>query len=181
MTSRLTLASALAFTLAAVLALSPSVQAQDETPAPQITFGNGELNAITLDGLTRQSETKTFSEVRVDGGNVSTFRANTTALTFPEVTIQNTGWIVLHPVTDGRPNGDMVSGFAYLEAGQNKNVTLQIDHPAEPGDKFLAMLHSDADKDRVFDFVFVEDGINVEDHAIFEGTHMIAHVFEVPE
>jgi|GEM_PF-338344 len=177
MTSKLIFASA----LICALAFSQSVHAQDQTPAPQITFGNGDLNAITLDGLTRQSEIKTFSDVRVDGANVSTFRANTTALTFPEVTIQNAGWIVLHPVMDGRPNGDMVSGFAYLEAGTNKDVTLQIDHPAEPGDKFLAMLHSDADEDRVFDFVFLEDGINVEDHAIFEGTRMIAHVFEVPE
>ena len=42
------------------------------------------------------------------------------------------------------------------------------------------MLHSDVDKDRVFDFVFVEDGINVEDSAVFEGTHMIAHIFSVP-
>ena len=31
------------------------------------------------------------------------------------------------------------------------------------------------------EFVFVEDGINVEDTAIFEGTHMIAHVFVVPD
>ena len=43
------------------------------------------------------------------------------------------------------------------------------------------MLHNDVDNDRVFDFVFVEDGINVEDRAVFEGMRMIAHIFEVPE
>jgi len=37
------------------------------------------------------------------------------------------------------------------------------------------------DQDRVFDFVFVDDGINVEDTAVFEGTHMIAHIIEIPE
>ena len=51
----------------------------------------------------------------------------------------------------------------------------------EATDKFLVMLHGDVDADKVFDFVFVEDGINVEDTAIFEGTHMIAHIFAVPD
>lgn len=60
-------------------------------------------------------------------------------------------------------------------------MTIRIDHPADPGSKFLVMLHRDVDEDRVLDFVFVEDGINVEDTAVFEGTNMIAHIFAVPE
>lgn len=155
--------------------------AQETGAPPQITLGNGKANAIQIDGLTRHDTQATFSEVRVDNESVSTFRANTTAITFPEVVIEQNGWLVLHPVIDGRPDGDMVSGFAYLNEGQNENVTIRIDHPADSGDRFLVMLHSDVDQDRVFDFVFVEDGINVEDKAVFEGTRMIAHVITVPE
>ncbi|MEP2103923.1 MAG: hypothetical protein ABJP02_17490 [Parasphingorhabdus sp.] len=147
----------------------------------QITMGNGAANAIQVEGLTRQNEKSIVSEVRVDGMSVSTLRANTTTINFPEVTIEKAGWLVLHPVIDGRPDGDIVSGFSYLNPGQTKNVTMKIQHPADAGDKFLVMLHSDVDQDRVFDFVFVEDGINVEDTAVFEDTRMIAHVIALPE
>lgn len=169
-----------AFVLAS-LVLSAPMQAQDDIPAPQITFGNGAENAIEVAGLTHEHGGETFSEMRIDGANVSAFRGTSSSITFSGVTIEKAGWLVLHPVVDGRPNGDMVSGFAYLNAGQNEDVSIQIDHPATAGDKFLVMLHSDVDEDRVFDFVFVEDGINVEDSAVFEGSRMIAHVIEVPE
>ena len=45
---------------------------------------------------------------------------------------------------------------------------------------FLVMLHSDVNDNRVFDFVFLEDG-HVVDKAVFEETKMIAHVFATPE
>lgn len=156
--------------------------AMAEKPAPaQMTMGNGDQNMIMVDGLTRETGVKDFTEVRVDGAAVSTMRADSTAITFPKVIIEKPGFVVLHPVVDGRPNGDMVSGFTYLDAGETENVTIQIDHPADIGTKFLVMLHSDVDQDRVLDFVFVEDGINVEDTAVFEGMNMIAHIFAVPE
>lgn len=154
--------------------------AQTEPAAPQITMGNGEANSINMEGLALTDGPTVFSEVRVDESAVKTFRAHSTALTFSEITIEKNGWVVLHPVIDGRPDGDMVSGFAYVPAGENTDVKVRIDHPAETGDKFLVMLHSDVDQDRVFDFVFVEDGINVEDRAVFEGTNMIAHIFAIP-
>jgi hypothetical protein len=170
----------MAFALAPLFSLAPGF-AQEQAETPQITIGNGQANAIQIEDIVRQEEEKTFSEVRVDGTSVSTFRANTTAITFPEVLIERNGWLVLHPVIDGRPNGDMVSGFTYLAEGENKDVTIRIDHPADAGDKFLVMLHADKDEDRVLDFVFVEDGVNVEDTAIFEGTQMIAHIIALPE
>lgn len=167
--------------LAATLISTACASAQDTAPVPQITMGNGASNAIIMDGLSLVDGETTFSQVRVDGDIVKSLRATSTAISIPEVTIEKNGWVVLHPVIDGRPDGDMVAGFTYVSAGQNSDVTIQVDHPADPGDKFLVMLHSDVDEDRVFDFVFVEDGINVEDTAVFEGTHMIAHVFAVPE
>lgn len=166
---------------ASMLLVSAFVPAMaEEYETPQITMGNGEANSIETAGLIRQNGETVFSEVRMDGDAISTFRANSTAITFPEVVTAQNSWIVLHPVIDGRPDGDMVSGFTYVGAGTNEDITIQIDHPAETGDRFLVMLHKDADEDRVFDFVFVEDGINVEDTAVFEGTHMIAHIIAVP-
>lgn len=171
-----------AFALASAVVFSAAcVSAQEEAKPPQITMGNGAANAITMDGLSRAEGRTTFSEVRVDGETVKAFRGTSTAITIPQVMIEKNGWIVLHPVINGRPDGDMVSGFTYLGAGTHTDVSIRFNHPASAGDKFLVMLHSDVDDDRVFDFVFVEDGINVEDTAVFEGTRMIAHVFAVPE
>jgi len=45
---------------------------------------------------------------------------------------------------------------------------------------FQVMLHSDSGEDGIFDFVFVDDGVNVEDRAMFEGNRMIANVFAAP-
>ncbi|MEL7547738.1 MAG: hypothetical protein AAGJ84_13875 [Pseudomonadota bacterium] len=168
-----------ALALGSIGCIAP-ISAEESAPTPQITMGNGESNTIQMEGLARQDGETVFSQVRMDGETISTLRANTTAIMFPKVVVAQNSWIVLHPVIDGRPDGDMVSGFTYLSAGSTENVTIQFDHPAETGDKFLVMLHKDADEDRVFDFVFVEDGINVEDTAVFEGTQMIAHVFAVP-
>lgn len=171
-------ASFMAFSAIAIS--SGFVQAEEASKPPQITMGNGEFNAIQTKGLTREISNTVFSDIRVNGADVMTRRGHATTLTFPEVLIEKAGWIVLHPVIDGRPDGDMVSGFAYLNAGLNKEVKLNTDHPAKTGDKFLVMLHSDVDADRVFDFVFVEDGINVEDTAVFEGTQMIASIISIP-
>lgn len=155
-------------------------KAQEAAAPPQITMGNGAFNSIQIDGLVRQSGEKVFSDTRTDGDETSIFRTNSSTIKFPKVTIQKSGWIVLHPVIDGKPNGDIVSGFSYLDAGENADVTIDMVHPADADSKYLVMLHNDVDVDRVFDFVFVEDGINVEDRAVFEGTNMIAHFISLP-
>ncbi|MEO0981512.1 MAG: hypothetical protein AAFX03_02540 [Pseudomonadota bacterium] len=170
--------TALTLAIAAAIYAAPAT-AEEPAEAPQITLGNGEANSIQVEGLSAEESAAVFSEVRVDGAAVSTRRANSTTLTFPEVVIAQNGWLVLHPVMDGRPNGDVVSGFAYLTEGANENVALPLDHPAKSGDRFLVMLHGDVDQDRVFDFVFVEGG-HVEDKAVFEGDKMIAHIIAVP-
>lgn len=165
----------------AMLFSTACASAQDTGQSPQMTLGNGTANMIEVEGLTRQGGVSSFTELRVDGGDIMSFRADSHAITFPKVVIEQAGFVVLHPVIDGRPNGDMVSGFAYVDAGETENVTVRIDHPADPGTRFLVMLHTDVDQDRVLDFVFVEDGINVEDRAVFEGTRMIAHIIAVPD
>ena len=171
----------LALALASCLVVSSApTSAQADAAPPQITFGNGERNSIEIDGLVRVDEEGAFTEVRSNGEHVVKRRGNSTVVSFTNVFIEKPGWLVLHPVIDGKPDGKMVSGYAYLQAGSNENTSLRIDHPATSGDKFLVMLHSDVNDDRVFDFVFVEDGVNVEDQAVFEGSRMIAHIISVP-
>ena len=182
----MTTKTAAAMLCAAMISASTAMAQDEGTPekaasaAPQITLGNGERNSIQIEGLTRAEGFTHFSEIRVDDDAVSTFRGDSVALTFPQVVIEKPGFLVLHPVMDGRPNGDVVSGFAYLEAGTNQDVTIRLNTPADAGRRFLVMLHNDVDNDRVLDFVFVEDGINVEDTAVFEGTRMVAHILTVP-
>lgn len=149
--------------------------------APKVTMGNGKANSIKMDGLTRAEGVRHFTETRMHDGVAFNYRGDSVVLTFPEVVVEKAGFIVLHPVMDGRPNGDVVSGFAYLNSGVNTDVTVHLNTPADAGRKFLVMLHTDVDNDRVLDFVFLDDGINVEDRAVFEGTHMIAHIFAIPQ
>ena len=171
-----------ALTLGLAVSLIAAPALPQETPErSQITMGNGAANMIEIDGMTRQEELEAASHVRVDDDRPSLMRANSTSITFPKVVAAQSGWIVLHPVIDGRPDGDIVSGFAYLDSGENADVKVRMQHPASAGDKYIVMLHKDADEDRVFDFVFVEDGVNVEDIAVFEGNRMIAHLISLPE
>jgi hypothetical protein len=167
--------------IASSIICAPNLSAQEDYAKPQITIGNGELNSIQTNGLKRLELETTFSQERSDGTDNTKFRANATALMFPEVTIQKAGWLVMHPVAAGKPDGNVVAGYTYLEAGTNKDVTIKLSNRARSGDMFIVMLHSDVNADQVFDFVFVEDGINVEDKAVFEGSRMIAHMIAVPD
>ncbi|MEM7700598.1 MAG: hypothetical protein AAF251_01540 [Pseudomonadota bacterium] len=180
-TTAIALFSATATFAAHAHAQEASAKVQEAPARAQITLGNGERNAIEVEGLSKAEGVSHFSEVRVDGEAVFSFRGDSVALTFPKVTVEKPSFLVLHPVMDGRPNGDVVSGFAYVDAGTSEDVTVRLNTPADAGRQFLVMLHNDIDNDRVLDFVFVEDGINVEDRAVFEGTRMVAHIVAVPE
>ncbi len=129
-----------------------------EYARPQISMGNGEDNWIVTDGATRDGATFSFSEVHIAAP----------------------GWLVMHPFENGKPNGKVYVGASYLSAGTSRDVTITVDHEPAPGDHYIVMLHSDVDDDRHFDFVFVADGVNVEDRAVFEGAVMIGHVYAAP-
>ena len=125
--------------------------------APQITLGNGDDNWIITEGATRDGAT----------------------FTFPEVHIAGNGWLVMHPFEDGKPNGDIYVGHAYVGEGTNKDVEITVDDEPDAGEMFIVMLHSDVNDDKVFDFVFVNER-EVADKAVFEGTKMIAHPYPAP-
>ena len=125
----------------------------------EISMGNGEKSWIVVDGMKRDA--RQFS--------------------FPEVTLAEPGWLVLHPFEDGAALGKIYVGAKYLPAGTHKDVTIEVHTAPEPkpGTQFIVMLHGDVDRDETFDFYFVDER-NVADKAVFEGTTMIGHVIAAP-
>jgi len=129
-----------------------------ESVAPdKFSMGNGEENWIVVEGASRD-------------GNV---------LTFPEVNIASSGWLVMHPFEDGAPNGDKYVAATYLKSGSSENVEIKVYKGAVTGEQFIVMLHSDSNDNQILDFVFVDDK-NVMDRAVFEGARMIGHVIAAP-
>ena len=164
-------------TAAVTLGIGAAATAQEQSDAaPAMSIGNGEANWIVVDGLKR-AYSETYVEQRLTNETTALRRGDGVTLVVPEVHIEGDGWLVLHPFIDGKPNGDWVAGYSFVESGTNKDVAITLNPAPKPGTMFLVMLHSDSNKDGVFDFVFVEDGINVEDRAVFEGNRMVAHVF----
>ena len=154
--------------------------AQENTQPSGITLGNGEKNWIIVEDVQRLPAKTTYTEQRVDGQSSALRRGDGITLTFSEVHIDGDGWLVMHPFINGAPNGDYVAGYTFIESGTNKDVQITLNPVPASGDMYIVMMHRDLDEDRVFDFVFVEDGINVEDRAVLEGNKMIAHAIAVP-
>ena len=127
----------------------------EEQPAPSI--GNGTNNWITVEGVTRDEGTLTFSEVHIDGN----------------------GWLVIHPFEDGAPNGDKYVAATFLEDGTTLDVNIQVHKGLTSGEMFIVMLHRDSNENKVFDFVFIDEQ-NVMDRAVFEGSTMIGHAIAAP-
>ncbi len=157
---------------------APAASAQDADAPPAIQLGNGEKNWIIVDGIERSSAS-TYTEVRTTNDRQHLRRGDGVTLTVPEVQIDGDGWLVMHPFIDGKPSGTHVAGYSFVESGKNENVAITLNPAPSAGDRFVVMLHKDANEDRVFDFVFVAENV-VEDEAVFEGRTMIAHVITVP-
>jgi len=168
-----------AIVLALAIALGTAANAQEASEAPSMTLGNGEANWIKVDDVTRSADS-TYTEQRITTERSAVRRGDGTTLTFSEVHIDGDGWLVIHPFIDGKPNGDYVAGYTFVESGTSKDVSVTINPAPESGTMYIVMLHSDSNSDGIFDFVFVDDGVNVEDRAVFEGSRMIAHIFAVP-
>ena len=125
--------------------------------AADFSMGNGENNWIVIDGVSRDGGTLTFSEIQIVGD----------------------GWLVIHPFEDGAPNGDKYTGATFLKDGTNSDVSIEVYKGLTAGEKMIVMLHSDSNKNGIFDFVFVDER-NVMDRAVFEGSTMIGHIVAAP-
>ncbi len=139
------------------LSLSQAVVLAQSTAQGQISIGNGSKNWIVVEGVTRDEGTLTFSEIQIEGD----------------------GWLVIHPFEDGAPNGDKYVASTFLEDGKNSNVQIKVHKGLTSGEMFIVMLHSDSNKNRILDFVFVDEQ-NVMDRAVFEGSTMIGHALAAP-
>jgi len=131
-----------------------------KTEAPKmdhskIVTGNGENNFIILEGASR------------DGSS----------FTFPEVTIDKDGFLVMHPFKDGKPVQTEYVGAVPVAAGTHKDVSITIDTPPNTGDNFIVMLHYDMNTDKIFDF---NDGVTVPDAPVFEGHTLVALRYVAP-
>ena len=121
----------------------------------KIVTGNGKNNYVILEGATRKAQT----------------------FTFPEVTLDKDGFLVMHPFKDGKPVQTEYVGAVPVAAGTHKDVSLTIDTPTQTGDNFVVMLHYDMNRDKIFDF---NDGITVPDAPVFEGHTLIALRYTAP-
>ncbi len=135
------------------LLLAPLPHAQETA----ISLGNGADNWIETSGATRDGAT----------------------LRFPEIQINGAGWLVLHPFENGKPNGNVVAAYAPLADGLSSDVAITLESEPAVGERFIVMLHSDANHNGEFDFVFINER-EVVDKAVFEGSTMIGHVYIIP-
>jgi len=125
--------------------------------APRVSMGNGADNWIITDGASR----------------------NGASFVFPEVKISGAGWLVMHPFKDGKPDGKVVAGYTKLPDGVSNDVGISVTPAPTAGDPYIVMLHSDANENGSFDFVFINER-EVIDAAVFEGSTMIGHVYVTP-
>lgn len=137
--------------------VSFQAQAAEADQAAQFKMGNGENNWITVEDVTRDQSTLTFSEVQIDGN----------------------GWLVIHPFENGAANGDKYVALTYLKDGKNLDVRINVQKGLVQGEMLLVMLHRDVNENKVLDFVFIDDR-NVLDRAVFEGNTMIGHAIAAP-
>ena len=80
---------------------------------------------------------------------VSNQDASSGSVTIQKVVAADPGWIVIHTESDGAP-GPIV-GYAQVQAGENDNVTVEIDTGAATA-KLFAMLHLDAGTMGTYEF-----------------------------
>lgn len=152
-----TVTQAILLTISIVVVLSANAAEGYKDETAKISLGNGEKNWILVTGTTRDDS----------------------VLTFPEVNIQDNGWLVIHPFENGKPNGDKYIAATFLEAGKNMDVKIKVHKGITPNEQFIVMLHRDSNHNGIFDFVFIDDK-NVMDRALFEGNTMIAHIISAP-
>ena len=142
--------------LTAATTLAGAQDVTDTAPAPpSIETGNGQHNAIMVEGAVRTG---------------ATFR-------FPMVRIDRNGFLVMHPFRDGTPVPTEYVAAVPVPQGISHNVKITPNDSPQTGDMYIVMLHYDMNDDRIFDF---NDGVAVPDAPVFEGNRMIALRYVTP-
>ena len=98
--------------------------------------------ALTLGAAAAYAE----SVISPDG-----LKASGASVTVGSATAEKDGYVVVHR-TDftGTLPGAMI-GHAPVKAGQNADISITLDKPAEPGTNLIVMLHEEGNNDTVLD------------------------------
>ncbi|MCA0919055.1 hypothetical protein [Pseudooceanicola nanhaiensis] len=73
-------------------------------------------------------------------------------ITFPEVTIDQPGYLVVHEIVDGKPVVPESVGHMLIEEGTTDNVTVPIEGGVKNGADYIAMLHYETNGNTTYDF-----------------------------
>lgn len=78
-------------------------------------------------------------------------KASGSSVTVGSVTADKPGYLVVHRTDFTGTLPGSVIGHAPVKAGQNADVAITLDKPAEAGSKLIVMLHEEGDNDTEFD------------------------------
>ena len=99
-------------------------------------------------------------------------------ITFPEVTIDQPGYLVVHEVVDGTPVVPESVGHMLIEEGTTDDVTVPIEGGVKKGADYVAMLHYETNGNTTYDF---KGGETLEDGpAMAASGEPIVQAFKTP-
>ncbi|WP_295556329.1 hypothetical protein [uncultured Hyphomicrobium sp.] len=78
-------------------------------------------------------------------------KASASTVTVGSVTAEKDGYLVVHRTDFTGTLPGSVVGHAPVKAGQNADVAITLDKPAEVGSKLIVMLHEEGNNDTSFD------------------------------
>ncbi len=78
-------------------------------------------------------------------------KASTSAVSVGSVTAEKDGYIVVHRTDFTGTLPGQIIGHAPVKAGENAEVSVPLDKPAEAGAKLIVMLHEEGNNDTTFD------------------------------
>jgi 1-aminocyclopropane-1-carboxylate deaminase/D-cysteine desulfhydrase-like pyridoxal-dependent ACC family enzyme len=95
--------------------------------------------------------------------------ATTKNVSVGAVSSDKPGYVVAHEPTAGTTAGTVL-GYAPVQAGLNRNITIPLDIGASAGRKLIIMLHEETDGDGKFD---------TNDLAVAEGGQLVQQIITV--
>ena len=106
--------------------------------------------------------------------DVSGAMAGGRTITVPSVMATADGYLVVHPMQDGKVGAPI--GHAMVKAGENKNVKVTLDSPMTAGQTYTLMLHQDTGAMGKYEFGMVEK----TDMPVMMGDKPVMATFKAP-
>lgn len=119
------------------------------------------VSALALGAVTAHAENMISAD---------SIKAGKSSVTVGSVKADKAGYIVVHRTdVTGKLPGPVV-GHAPIKAGENANVMITLEKPAEPGSKLIVMLHEEGNNDTKFD---------AADKPVKSGGHVVQQIVTV--